>query len=124
MAPRVGPNRTALVTDDDALIRRVVGMALESDGWAVIEAADAQAERAALEGCAVDLCVMDRHLPGPDLDARIDEVGRLRPDAAVLVLSGDPAAATSGVVQLAKPVDLDTFRRGVERAVDLARARA
>lgn len=122
MAERGGPNRIALVADDDALIRRVLGLALESDGWTVVEAADAKAERAALDDLAVELCVLDRHLPGPSLDARIDEVSRRRPDAAVLVVSGDPEP-TADAVQLTKPVDLATFRDGVRRAIDAVRTR-
>lgn len=123
MVERAGPNRIALVTDDDALIRRVLGMALESDGWTVVEADDAEAERAALDALSVGLCVMDRHLPGPSLEARIDDIARRHPDAAVLVLSGDPEPAGRDAVHLTKPVDLTTFRDGVRRAIDAVRTR-
>lgn len=124
MVARADPNRCALVTDDDALIRRVVAMALRSDGWTVVEAEDAESERAALEQHPVDLCVMDRHLPGAPLDDRIEGVHDTRPHAAVLVLSGDSEPTSVGAVQLAKPVDLATFRDGVRRALDGARSRA
>ena len=124
MVERPGPNRIALVTDDDGLVRRVVGMALESDGWTVVEAADAEAERDALARMSVELCVMDRHLPGQALEARLADVALLRPRAAVVVLSGDPETVVSGAVQLVKPVELEAFQRGVERAVGIARTSA
>lgn len=123
MVERASPNRIALVTDDDALIRRVLRVALESDGWTVVEADDAHAERTALDDFAVELCVLDRHLPGPPLAERVDEVRRRRPDAAVLVLSGDPEPSDGTAVHLTKPIDLATFREGVRRALDAVRTR-
>lgn len=124
MVERASPNRIALVADDDALVRRVLGMALESDGWTVVEAPDAEAERAVLETAPITLCVMDRYLPGPELDIRLGDVMRRHPDVAVLVLSGDPEPTSCDAVQLTKPVDLATFRDGVRRAIDAGRARA
>lgn len=123
MVERASPNRIALVADDDALIRRVLRVALESDAWTVVEAADADAERTALDDFTVALCVLDRHLPGPPLAARVAEVRQRRPDAAVLVLSGDPEPAVGTAVQLTKPIDLATFREGVRRALAAVRTR-
>jgi CheY-like chemotaxis protein len=119
------PSRLALVTDDDALIRRVVALALESDGWTVREAADGSAESDALERDAVDLCIMDRHVPGSSLESRLARVARVRPDAAIVVLSGDGDTSTGdGVVHLSKPVELQALRDGVTLALASAPRRA
>lgn len=95
-------------------------MALEADGWTVIEAADARVEAAALEESHVELCVMDAHLPGHGLATRLAAVRGRRPDAAVLILSGDPDVVAPDLVQLQKPVDLACFRAGVAHALDIA----
>lgn len=115
------PSRIALVSDDDPLIRRVVAMALESVGWSVLEAADGATELAALEREEVGLTIADRNMPGPDLATRLANVARLRPRAAIVVLSGDGAtSARDDIVYLAKPVELHELLDGVTRALGLA----
>lgn len=118
MAEPGSPSRIALVADDDALIRRVVGMALESDGWSVLEAGDAVAAIEKLKRHDVALCIMDRRMPGPSLERRLEILVRTRPRAAIVVLSGDGNESPPGeVVHLSKPVDLEDLRRGVVRAL-------
>jgi len=115
------PSRIALVSDDDALIRRVVALALESAGWTVLESADIATERDAVDAGPLDVCVLDRHMPGPALDARLDHVAHVQPGAAIVVLSGDgEAPARDGVVYLGKPVELHELLNGVARARESA----
>lgn len=114
------PIRIALVADDDALIRRVMAIALESDGWTALEAADGSATIEMLDSYEIDLCVMDRHMPGPPLESRLELVDRLRPRAGIVVLSGDAHGPhpEGRAVYLAKPVDIQDLRDGVARAMD------
>ena len=116
------PIRIALVADDDALIRRVMAITLESDGWTALEAADGSATIEMLDTHEVDLCVMDRHMPGAPLESRLELIDRLRPQAGIVVLSGDADGPhpEGRVVYLAKPVDIQELRDGVARAMDRA----
>lgn len=53
-----------LVVDDDPAIREMVGLALVRDGFAVLEAGDANAAGSALDTGEVDLVLLDWMLPG------------------------------------------------------------
>lgn len=118
------PSRIALVSDDDALIRRVVAVALERDGWTVREAADAPTTIAVIESEAIQLCVLDRLIPGPSLEDRLEILARHRPGAAVIVLSGaEVEELPEGAVSLRKPVELAALRDGIDRALAAAEAR-
>jgi DNA-binding response OmpR family regulator len=58
--------KTVLVVDDEADIRRSVRTALEGDGYAVREAADAVEARQSLEKNLPDLMILDVRMPGED----------------------------------------------------------
>ncbi|MBT8117706.1 MAG: phosphate regulon transcriptional regulator PhoB [Gammaproteobacteria bacterium] len=55
---------TVLVVDDDAAIREMIRMALESNGYAVLEAGDTIAARQLLETGEPDIMLLDWMLPG------------------------------------------------------------
>jgi len=55
---------TVLVVDDDAAIREMIRMALESNGYAVLEAGDTIAARRCLETGEPDIVLLDWMLPG------------------------------------------------------------
>lgn len=98
-------------------------MALESTGWTVLEAADGATTIEVLSTTEIDLCVMDRYMPGTPLDSRLEFLGRLHPRAAVVVLSGDSRErprASDDVVYLGKPINLDDLHNGVAQAFILA----
>jgi two-component system OmpR family response regulator len=57
---------TLLVVDDDRDIRTLLSERLESDGYAVVQAADGKDMRRALTDQAVDLVILDLNLPGED----------------------------------------------------------
>ena len=122
MVERASPKRIALVADDDPLIARVLSAALEMDGWTVITAADGATTVSAIAGHPLDLCIMDRFMPGPSLEIRLAELRRHRPAAAVIMLSGshDETGVPEGAVVLRKPVGLDELREGIARAGALA----
>lgn len=56
--------KTVLVVDDDAAIREMVGMALESNGYAVLEAGDTRSARQQMETGKPDIMLLDWMLPG------------------------------------------------------------
>jgi two-component system phosphate regulon response regulator PhoB len=55
---------TVLVVDDDAAIREMIRMALESNGYAVLEAGNTIAARRSLETGKPDIILLDWMLPG------------------------------------------------------------
>lgn len=114
------PSRIALVADDDSLIRQVITVALASDGWTVRPTADVAAELETLQREPVVLCIMDRRMPGASLEVRLRRVRRLRPSAAIVVLSGEEGDVPDDrIVSLGKPVEVEDLRDGIDRAMAL-----
>lgn len=61
-----GPKRSILVVDDSPVFRRVIGLILEKNGFAVTEAADGEEALDQARSRAPDLVVMDIQMPGMD----------------------------------------------------------
>jgi two-component system alkaline phosphatase synthesis response regulator PhoP len=59
-------DRSVLVVDDDAVLRRVVRAVLEADGFAVIEAADGEAGLRLAESERPRVIILDVMMPGLD----------------------------------------------------------
>ena len=124
-APPTG-TETVLVVEDDASVRRLAVLGLRSNGYTVIEAANA-ADALALVGggVAIDLLISDVVMPGmrgPELAARIRD---LRPSVALLLVSGhadtNEAFRDDGgnVIQLLpKPFTPDGLARRVRELLD------
>lgn len=118
MVARDRRSRTALIADDDVMVTRIITMALEADGWTVLAASDGIEAMDAIARTSLDLCITDRFMPGPPLEVRLAELSRLRPAAAVVVLSGmdDDNELPEDVIVLKKPVSLGGLRDGIARA--------
>src|SRR5689334_17530117 len=58
--------RTLLVVDDDIAVRTVIRLALEDEGYRVLEAADGYAGLAVLRATPVDLVLLDLNMAGMD----------------------------------------------------------
>lgn len=82
------PNaKTALVVEDEMIFRLEVRDLLEAEGYAVVEAGNADQALERLVG-AVSLMVVDIRMPGAmDGLALAREVDRRRPDVALVVVS-------------------------------------
>jgi DNA-binding NtrC family response regulator len=114
-----------LVVDDDAGNRKVMALALRTDGRRVEEfaGADAALERA-MEDPSVALVVTDLKMPGKSgLDLATD-LAAARPDVSVLLVTahGDVetllSARTLGTVDyIAKPLDMGDLRLRAEAAL-------
>ena len=77
---------TVLVVDDEPAIRRFLKSTLEVQGWAVVEAVDADAAIRAVRHHRPELILLDLGLPDRDGMALLPELKHLS-DAAVLVLT-------------------------------------
>jgi two-component system chemotaxis response regulator CheY len=107
---------TALIVDDSASIRTIVGYTLRTAGLAVIEGMDGQDALCKLEGASVDLIITDLNMPVMDGISFIKKL-RARPankytpvlmltteSQASLKQQGKAAGATGWIV---KPVHPD-----------------
>lgn len=123
MVPATPPR--ALVVEDDALVRALLMMALEDEGWTVVPA-DHAPDPAAIADLRPDLLLLDLRLGGSDGGWRLLEAIRATPavrDVPVVVCTGDRARAeaqTELLDRLAdrvlfKPFDLDDLLAAVAR---------
>jgi two-component system, cell cycle sensor histidine kinase and response regulator CckA len=124
-APR--GTETLLLVDDDAGVRGLVRLALQTFGYQVLDAADgAAALRVSVAHQApIQLLVTDVVMPGMSGRELADRLTALRPGLKVLYLSGytDDAivrngVATSGIAFLAKPLTPGMLARKVRLVLD------
>ncbi len=117
-----------LVVDDDPAIRRVVALALEDEGYEVLQAADVAAAEDLLRGgrrAGVALILLDLWLPGASGAALVDSLDQQPgPRPLVLLMTAARDEATTPLVGrvdgvVAKPFDLDVL---LERIRELAPA--
>lgn len=120
--PRI---RTALVVEDDDVIRHAVAELLEDDGFAVIAAADLDHARHALFQTAdrVGVLVLDLALPDGDGETLLAQLSGCEdaPPAVVLSALGaraDQAATAYGIPGLSKPIDLSLLATSVAVAYE------
>ncbi len=101
--PTVAPIR-ALIVDDDAFIREVVAIHLESLGIeAIMVAEDGDRARALLRGSEpYDLIICDLMLPGADGIQLLRDVAEQRPDAAMIFISSAETRLLRSVEQIAR----------------------
>ena len=115
---------TILLVEDENFVRKATAEILESSGYAVISAADAEQ---ALQQCAqqsrpIDLLITDLILPGMRGDDLAREFLKLFPEAAVLLISGYPEKippddSRSDLPYLAKPFSVSTLRQEIQKLV-------
>ena len=101
---------TALVVDDEDLVRMSTADMLIDLGFAVVEAASGEdAILLVKEGVHFDLIVTDHLMPGMSGTALADALRSLRPGVPVLVVSGyaDSQGIDSALPRLAKPFRKD-----------------
>lgn len=58
--------KTIMIVDDSSSLRQVVGIALKSAGYEVIEAADGKAALTKLDGKKINLIISDVNMPNMD----------------------------------------------------------
>ena len=126
----IGPSaaiatRTALVVDDERVVRSVMRRFLERAGWEVLEAETAEQalDMLAAAGTQLDLVLCDLNLPGLSGSALCGRITTLRPELAsrLVLTSGDPLAAAAELAResllcpvLSKPFSLTDLERVVD----------
>lgn len=124
---------TLLLADDDPVNRLILGELLRDLGHFVVEAIDGADAIARLDAHAIDLVLLDMHMPGLDGPATVRAIrgqsGRLA-SVPILGLTADVTAARieefrrSGVDDvLTKPIDVATLQRALDRVTGESAAR-
>jgi two-component system, OmpR family, response regulator len=108
---------TVLVADDDPLIRNVLRAALAGMGHDIVEARSATEVVEFDRVQALDLVILDVHMPGPDAAECLSALRAREPAPRVLLLSGQdaPLLRESADGFARKPVDLDELTALVDR---------
>jgi len=118
-AASAGLAQTVLVIDDEAMVRRVVGRVLVRRGYRVLEGANVDdALRVAAEH-PIDLVLSDMILPGGDGHHLVAALRDLRPDAAVVFMSGHAPEAVAAAPFLRKPFAAEELLAAVRTALPL-----
>jgi PAS domain S-box-containing protein len=118
-------SETILLVEDEPQVRKAVGRQLRSCGYHVIEAADARAAMAIVEGKhAIDVLLTDLVMPGIDGRRLATLVTAARPAVEVLFMSGYTehiAMKSSSLVPsdrlLAKPFSLKQLTSAIRRTL-------
>jgi putative nucleotidyltransferase with HDIG domain len=121
--------RPVLVVDDENGVRDLVSRWLESGGYSVASAADADQALNLIEGSPPAVAVCDIRMPGHDGLWLADRIRQDHPETAVIMASGvqDVGAAVesmrSGVVDyLTKPFGRDRLHEAVVRGFEWHRS--
>ena len=124
--PASSPGETILLVEDDAQVRLIVANMLETRGYRVLAAgdADAAAEVAAAASTSIDLILSDLEVAGRSGRDIAEAARKLHPHACVLHMSGytDEAAIRRGVLErgapfIEKPFSSDDLARHVRDAL-------
>jgi two-component system, OmpR family, response regulator len=81
-----------LVVDDNAVIRMLLRVALEGEGYEVIEAADGAEGLQRYQAAPTDLVITDLQMPGMDGLELLQALRRMVPAPALMAISGDREA--------------------------------
>ena len=83
-----------LVVDDEAPIRRLLRVGLSTEGYVVIEVADAGEANAELARQKPDVVILDLGLPGMDGIEGLSRIKEAAPESEVVVMTGYSALQT------------------------------
>jgi CheY-like chemotaxis protein/nitrogen-specific signal transduction histidine kinase len=127
-----GPrDATILVVDDEPTLRSVIRRCLTREGYTVLVAEDGEQafELAAREEASIDLLITDVVMPGLTGLELAEKLKPLRPDMAVLFISGftfdaamPPADTARGTAYLPKPFDTKALTTKVQELLLASRA--
>ncbi|HMF89713.1 MAG TPA: PAS domain S-box protein [Candidatus Angelobacter sp.] len=122
----VGGNETILLVEDEAGIRTMTKVYLETLGYAVLEAdSPHESERIAREHRgAIDLVITDIIMPGKRGDQMIREIRKKRPETAAVFISGfaDVQDLDPSIPVLEKPFAFPELGLRVREVLDQAKS--
>ena len=98
---------SVLMIDDDPVVCAVVKGVLESEGFAVCSAGDAQTGLNRFAELNPDLVIVDILLPGKEGIATILELREANPDARILAITGGGSFAAGDVLRIAELLGAD-----------------
>ncbi|HEY8490448.1 MAG TPA: response regulator, partial [Dehalococcoidia bacterium] len=117
-----------LLVDDQVMLRDALRLHLEDEGYRVFAASSATEALAIAQAEPVDLVVTDLVMPERDGMWLLRELGRVRPSAKVIMMTGfgsaDSAVAAlhAGAFDyLEKPVDSDRLKAKLRKALRVKR---
>ena len=120
---------TVLVAEDDPPSRRMLSMALESEGYRVLEAGDGRQAIDLLEQENVDLLLSDIQMPGMDGLELLDAARRCEPGLVVVMMTayGSERIAVEAMKRgaddyLSKPIRIHQLSDALRRNLDEQRA--
>lgn len=119
-ASRRGGGKTVLVVDDEAVLRQLIRVNLEADGYRVRAVKDGDAALAAARAGGVDAVITDLIMPGLDgwelcRALRDDRRTAHLPIVALSIASADRTRALAVEAILGKPFDYRDLRAALER---------
>lgn len=113
---------TILVVDDEEATREVLAAGLQAPGRQVLTAASGEEALEIVRRSAVDLVLLDLVMPGLDGAETFRRLRALRPEVAVVIVTGYPdselmarALESGPFTVINKPVDLPQVQKVVER---------
>ena len=124
-----GHLQRVLIVDDDPMIRRLLAVSLEHQGYRTADACDGREALVAMRAGQADLVVLDLMMPGVNgwdvLTERAAEPGlRQIPVIVITAARGegvDAIAADAGIcAMLPKPFELETLRALVKACLERA----
>lgn len=111
-------NKSILVVDDDAMIRRVVKAGLESIGHTVYELEEGSKVLKMVENEGIDIIILDIFMDGQEGMETAFELKDLHPDLPIIVISSDPVyvemASHIADSVMNKPLNIELLRTQVE----------
>jgi two-component system, chemotaxis family, chemotaxis protein CheY len=112
-----------LVIDDDSSVRQSLKKVLEDCGYDVLVAVDGKEAESKLNGCAVDLSIVDLNMPNKDGWDVLDDVTTRYPLLPIIVITGmadqlDTLRIIGAAALLKKPIDPPNLLQKIEQLLD------
>ena len=118
--------KTVLIVDDESAIRRLLSLWARASGYEVAEAESAEQALEEMRECRAGVVVCDVHLPNHDGLWLAGELRRRFPDAALIMITGDPDASlmrqTGAVDCLMKPFKRAQLQAALQHGSEWNRA--
>ncbi|MDA1190124.1 MAG: sigma-54 dependent transcriptional regulator [Candidatus Poribacteria bacterium] len=122
---------TILIVDDDTTERETIGRIFRNEGYGILDAADGASALEMLEDHRVTVLLTDLKMPGIDGMELLEQAQALQPGIQVIVMTG--YGSVEGAVEamhagaadfLQKPLDVQTTRARVRKAIEKHRLQA